>query len=176
MKNDLICLLRARYPAIFTEECSAPSCGDGWFALVTSLCERLQFATDNRRPPQVVARQVKEKLGTMRFYVTPGISQEQEGMIGMASVMSARDREVCGDPSAQMDPMPLSTRCAAHRWLGAGGLSLPSYMRLGKTAAGVQGPSCEIRIPHVFLETPVCLHPSAVPHFRFFAPPPCGLP
>jgi hypothetical protein len=114
MNKDLIFLLRSRYPPIFTHEASSPSCGDGWFTLIDALCECLQFSTVHQQLPQAVATQVKEKLGRLRIYAGPGLSPEQRGMISMASTMSARIWEVCGDPAVQAEPPPLSSRCARH--------------------------------------------------------------
>jgi len=38
-------------------------CDDGWFNLLSVLCERLQYLTDRDGSPQLVASQVKEKWG-----------------------------------------------------------------------------------------------------------------
>lgn len=42
-------------------------CDDGWFDIIDVLCERIQFLIDHNDRPQVVAQQVKEKFGTLRF-------------------------------------------------------------------------------------------------------------
>ena len=64
MRKDLDNLLCQRYPLIFAdrsrsikESCMGWgfSCGDGWFDLIDSLCERLQFWTDHNHAPQIVA-------------------------------------------------------------------------------------------------------------------------
>jgi hypothetical protein len=65
------------------------ACGDGWFDLIDTLCERLQFWTDRNKAPQVVAHQVKEKFGTLCFYPREA-NETQRGMIHMAEAMSAR--------------------------------------------------------------------------------------
>ena len=47
---------------------------------------------------QVVAAQVKEKLGTLRFYVDGG-DTTTEAMIELAEAMSGRVCELCGSPA-----------------------------------------------------------------------------
>ncbi len=44
------------------------SIGDGWIPLIDTLMEFLQFHTDKNGYPQVIATQIKEKFGTLRFY------------------------------------------------------------------------------------------------------------
>lgn len=78
------------------------SCKDGWFDLIDTLCGQLQFWTDNNGAPQVVAKQVKEKFGTLRFYYSGG-NEVTFGMVVMAQSMSARICEVCGAPGALED-------------------------------------------------------------------------
>jgi hypothetical protein len=107
MRKELDDLLCQRYPAIFSQrnasfEISGMGkgfeCGDGWFDLIDALCECLQFWTDhNDREPQVEARQVKEKFGTLRFHCS-GANERQRGMIDMAVSMSGRICEECGAP------------------------------------------------------------------------------
>lgn len=97
--DDLLCL---QYPLIFAQRSMKDSgmsqgftCGDGWFALIDALCECLQFDIDHNGGPQVVAVQVKEKLGSLRFYARPA-SERQRGMIDLAVAMSTRLCDVCG--------------------------------------------------------------------------------
>jgi hypothetical protein len=70
--------------------------------------EHWQFKYDSFEPPkenpyrQVVAHQVKEKFGTLRFYYGGGGSNESErgyvrGLIQMAESISGRTCEVCGN-------------------------------------------------------------------------------
>ena len=69
--------LMAKYPKIFRQkdltiqQSCMPwgiCCGEGWLPLLDKLCHHLQFNTDVNGFPQVEATQVKEKLGTLRFY------------------------------------------------------------------------------------------------------------
>ena len=128
MKQELDDLLSQRYPLTFAERNLSMqescmyrgfSCDDGWFALIDALCERLQFWSDNNRAPQVVAVQVKEKFGGLRFY-RRGADTEQRGMIIMAQAMLLRICEQCGKPGElKIHKHCVMTRCAAHMPPGA---------------------------------------------------------
>lgn len=64
---------------------------DCWFDLLDALCTSLQWAT-GQGDPQVVAVQVKEKFGELRFYIDEKSSARQEGMIVLAESLS---RQLC---------------------------------------------------------------------------------
>lgn len=113
MKTELQTTLHQRYPLIFAGR-PGIACGDGWFDLIDTLCERLQDWTDHNGAPQIVAHQVKEKFGELRFYPPRDASQEQRGMIWMAESMSSRICEQCGRPGALMVAGAVMTRCPDH--------------------------------------------------------------
>ncbi len=129
MTPDLDRLLCMRYPTLFQRR-NWPmdkSCmywgfpGNGWFDLIDTLAERLQFWTDRHGAPQAVAEQVKEKLGALEVYVDAAnrdgrITGEQKGMIRMASALSENICEVCGHPGGLLDDDETwyRVRCAAH--------------------------------------------------------------
>ena len=113
LQNDLV----KAYPKIFKNVDFGIECNDGWYDLLDTLCHTMQRHCDvaNTRyiietdkyqfvvegdPEyvQVVAAQVKEKLGTLRFYVDGGDATTQ-GMIQMAEAMSSRICELCGNPA-----------------------------------------------------------------------------
>lgn len=95
--------------------CFGFTCGDGWFDLINTLCERLQFWTENNDAHQVVAFQVKEKYGALRFYVKGEITREQQGIIDMAQRLSERLCDQCGCPGQRMTCGPrVITRCNKH--------------------------------------------------------------
>lgn len=106
--DDLLC---ERYPLIFAER-HLPmqescmywgfSCGDGWLTLIDTLCAQLQSHTDLNGAPQVVATQVKEKFGELRFYVQAA-DDYQRGMIAFATAMSAQLCEECGHPGQRLN-------------------------------------------------------------------------
>jgi len=77
MNEKLDKKLCKKYPKIFrdrtadkrdTAMCWGFCCGDGWYDLIDTLCHSLQWDTDKNRYPQVIADQVKEKFGELRFY------------------------------------------------------------------------------------------------------------
>ena len=109
MKKELDELLCSKYPKLFVERdlpmsqtcmCWGFSCGDGWFNIIDRLCANIQGHIDwkNRTEevvPQVVVKQVKEKFGTLRFYISGG-DEYIHGLVAMAESMSAVTCESCG--------------------------------------------------------------------------------
>ena len=126
MKLELQKELATKYPKIFKNiggdpmvTCMADGiqCNDGWYDLLDTLCHTMQRWCDAQNTRyivktdkyefilendpeyvQVVAAQVKEKLGELRFYVDGGDATTQ-GMIQMAETMSGRICELCGSPA-----------------------------------------------------------------------------
>lgn len=125
MHPELDKALCERYPLIFAQRhapmtatamCWGFACEDGWYSLVDALCEELQRATSNGDGSQVVAKQVKQKYGGLRFYVD-GASEDQIALINFAEVLSLRMCEVCG-ALGTLDERPnvwMTTRCFEHR-------------------------------------------------------------
>lgn len=106
MKAELEKKLSDKYPKIFADKSKTPqeslmcfgcSCGDGWYELIEALCHALQEMTDEdqEKNPQVVAFQIKEKFGTLRFYCN-AVSDHQHGIINFVQSMSGKICEVCG--------------------------------------------------------------------------------
>lgn len=107
------------YPKIFSEMYGPVdktcmhwgiTCGDGWFNLLNALCYKIQSRIDKRADdlkngyvihgdfdliPQVVAKQIKEKFGTLRFYYHGG-DETIDNYVEMAAAMSAFICEECG--------------------------------------------------------------------------------
>lgn len=96
--------------------------GDGWFNIIDCLSATI---TDiMRRHParkhltrnefsdqvQVKAAQVKEKFGSLRFYVDNGNS-EVSAAISMAEAMSSRTCEKCGSPGTGRGGGWIKTLC-----------------------------------------------------------------
>ena len=107
--DDYLC---KKYPKIFSERnksmketcmCWGFECDEGWFTLIDNLCQAIQFRIDNPgynqdgeiEIQQVVALQVKEKYGTLRFYFAGG-NDEIRGMVSIAEYLSGSICEVCG--------------------------------------------------------------------------------
>ena len=128
LQNDLV----KAYPKIFKNVDFGIECNDGWYDLLDTLCytmqrhcdvantryiietDKYQFVVEgDPEYVQVVAAQVKEKLGTLRFYVDGG-DATTEGMIQMAEQMSTRICELCGSPAkTSRDSGWLHTTCDA---------------------------------------------------------------
>lgn len=92
-------------------------CGDGWFNLLLKASLALEIHI-NRLPAEqqqsFYATQVKEKYGTLRFYM----SSEDETMskiIATAESESATTCEVCGKPGELFGTLWLSTVCDEHQ-------------------------------------------------------------
>ena len=73
MDNELQMKLVEKYPTVFKDyggdmrqTCMAwgIACGNGWYDILDDLCNYLEFHG-------VVAAQVKEKFGGLRFYINP---------------------------------------------------------------------------------------------------------
>ena len=91
------------YPKIFSDARADPKscmsygfeCQDGWLTLIDSLCAKIQKHCDETGCEQVVARQVKEKFGGLRFYHSGGDDSVMR-MIDEAEQESFRVCEMCG--------------------------------------------------------------------------------
>ena len=78
-----------------------------------------EFVEREERPvpellDQVVAVQVKEKFGTLRFYYNGG-DDYIDGLVSMAESMSAVTCEVCGNPGSSTTGGWIRTLCEEHK-------------------------------------------------------------
>jgi hypothetical protein len=69
--------------------------GDGWFQLVKGLMRCIYNYCENNNKPVPKILQVKEKYGTLRFYIDGG-DETIRGMIWFAESFSAHTCEKCG--------------------------------------------------------------------------------
>jgi len=85
MKKQLQEKLFNKYPKIFRQKdlpmtqtamCWGFECNDGWHDLIDILCSLLSWDIEHNKYPEIEASQVKEKLGTLRFYAS-GIYKEE---------------------------------------------------------------------------------------------------
>ena len=91
--------------------CWGFECGDGWYDLLNMLCINIQTHCEyNPDIPQVVAMQVKEKYGTLRFYAHGG-DEYISGVISMAELMSGSICESCGNKGTKRYGDWVRTRC-----------------------------------------------------------------
>ena len=96
--------LLERYSKIFRQSkldatqtcmCWGFDCGDGWFTILNCLCGTLQSYIDRHAVTQIEAIQVKEKFGTLRFYVQGG-DEITDSIIEYAEILSSQTCEHCG--------------------------------------------------------------------------------
>jgi len=100
--DDLLC---ERYPALYADRhgdkqltaiCWGFELGDGWFTIVDALSEVLTVQARAAGVPCWVARQVKQKAGSLRFHVE--VPAAGCHAIALAEEMSRRICEVSGRP------------------------------------------------------------------------------
>ena len=142
MREELDKQLCEKYPKIFanrhspmTETCMCWGfeCGDGWYNIIDKLCGNIQSHIDWKNSQrelllkdnpykvkipdevrQVVASQVKEKFGTLRFYYEGG-DDYIRGLVSMAESMSGVICEECGKPGETGGKGWIHTACEEHR-------------------------------------------------------------
>jgi hypothetical protein len=130
MRKELDEQLCKKYPLIFknrhgdmkeTLMCWGFECGDGWYQVLDSLCANIQHHIDwqnknHEKHPvveQVVAVQVKEKFGGLRFYYDGG-DEKIQGMVRMAESWAANTCETCGAPGKMRNGGWVRTLCDTH--------------------------------------------------------------
>jgi hypothetical protein len=141
--NDLQEKLAKRWPDLFQKSCDFEcSIGDGWYDIIDVLCgfishrvesakRRLNYALEHPEAkfnePIVdlekevadaieelpAIQQVKEKFGTLRFYVSSS-TLEVSNYIEFAEAMSSRTCEVCGNPGFSRTGRWIKVLCNKH--------------------------------------------------------------
>lgn len=116
MNEELQKKLIEKYPTIFKEWGGDPrqtcmawgiAVGDGWYNIIDKLCAKLE-------PQGVVAGQVKEKFGGLRFYINPvdnGDWNMIHKAINEAEAESFRTCETCGKPGERRGGSWVRTLC-----------------------------------------------------------------
>ena len=127
MRKELDEELCRKYPQIFcnrhapmtqTSMCWGFDCGDGWYNIIDAVCVMIQNHERNNKfnnvvMPPVIATQVKEKYGTLRFYYTGG-DDYINGVVAMAEYMSGVTCETCGAPGEIREIGWMRTLCDVH--------------------------------------------------------------
>lgn len=131
MREELDKALCEKYPKIFRDRNADMSVtcmcwgfpGDGWYNIIDWLCGAIQNRCDNVKHyvgdklvpvcEQVVAVQVKEKFGTLRFYFDGG-DEAIHGMVELAEYMSSVTCEECGKPGKLRGGGWVRTLCDKH--------------------------------------------------------------
>jgi len=117
-------LYRDRYKSIY-ETCMAWgfTCGGGWFEPIYKLSKKLENLNKKSESPDkpvVIADQVKEKFGGLRFYVSFGENTSEETIkqidqwICEAETECDNICEVCGESPVQRTSGYIQTLCEKH--------------------------------------------------------------
>jgi len=80
-------LLKASFPTVFPENFYF-ECGDGWIDLFSEIARFISNKTS-----ECYASQVKEKFGTLRFYIDCKNGIREEDYVEIASFISAIERQ-----------------------------------------------------------------------------------
>lgn len=114
-----------KHPALFEKKDSTETVrypihwgfehGDGWLPILEDLCDNIQHHVKQQQKnhpdylqPHIF--QVKEKFGTLRFYLDHG-DDYIYGLIAMAEAESARTCEICGLPGTMKYGGWIRVRC-----------------------------------------------------------------
>lgn len=106
------------FPNLYAE-CWGFECGDGWYDLLWELSSGLEFLIrrykkEDRDPDWLPrASQVKEKFGTLRFYMTCE-TKKMSKLIDDAETKSASICEKCGAKGQLTGKSWLKTLCEEH--------------------------------------------------------------
>lgn len=106
MDKELDDELVRKYPKIFADRHKPPQatamcwgfeCGNGWYHIIDDMCDKIQKHIDSLGDPnkQVVATQVKEKFGGLRFYYRGG-DDVTDKIVEDAESLSYLTCEDCG--------------------------------------------------------------------------------
>lgn len=129
MKKELDEALCRDFPKLFKDRyadmqttcmCWGFSCSDGWEPLIRECAAKLEAINDKIENPDhhIVASQVKEKYGTLRFYTGSYPTEygtEIEEAINTAEAKSEVTCEVCGNPGKTVGGGWLRTVCDDHK-------------------------------------------------------------
>lgn len=133
MNDALAQDLYLKYPKILKSESGIGiyfEVGDGWYDIIDILCSQIQHHIDwkngegqytkhkdsrkeGESVPQLVAEQVKEKFGGLRFYAFGG-DEKTAGMIELAETLTSRVCEVCGSIGKKTRGGWIRTLCRRH--------------------------------------------------------------
>ncbi|MBX9952502.1 MAG: hypothetical protein K2Y39_25235 [Candidatus Obscuribacterales bacterium] len=120
MRQELDDALVRDFPNLYADRkstkvpfCWGFECGDGWEPLIRKLSEEIEaiiVAMPQKERKKFRVKQVKEKFGTLRFYM--GVAHDGiSAVIDRAELQSAVTCEVCGKPGTNRS---LSVLCDEH--------------------------------------------------------------
>lgn len=126
MNQELDSILCHRYSEIFRERHGNPTetamcwgflCGDGWFEIIDDLCAEITRQVNAGMMPPVIATQVKEKYGHLRFYIRDHFNRDANPkahrLIELAQQLAERTCQQCGRPVKLSDGQRSAAICPA---------------------------------------------------------------
>ena len=125
MRRELDTALVKDFPNLYRDRdgdvketlmCFGFECGDGWELLIRKLSSQLEaliLKIPESKRALYRAVQVKEKFGTLRFYMTYE-TDEMSDLIRIAEDESTVTCEICGAPGELRGPGWLYTACEKH--------------------------------------------------------------
>ncbi len=167
MKKELELYLYKKYNNIFRDASGNSllrgiECDDGWFVIINTLCDKIVNLVESHNAnidfeiektgsssdvrmsfPSVV--QVKEKFGSLRFYVDGGTETIYE-LIGLAENMSGYICEKCGNSGSLQGNGWLKTLCDSHAKELGYEVDVTTVKTSGRIALLVDGGYCEAEI------------------------------
>lgn len=107
-------ILRQECPRLYKEYIRF-ECGDGWFDILRTLSVKIENLLERDEgkydsPVEMFAIQVKEKYGTLRFYMSCGTDEIDE-LIKETEALSTQTCEVCGMPAKMRGVRWFEVRC-----------------------------------------------------------------
>lgn len=108
MNNNKIIQLREEFPALFNDVYIGIN--DGWFDLLYELARDIQYICEDKdiEVPDVI--QIKEKFGTLRFYIN-SMDEDINKVISIAERKSSKICENCGKKGEQRTGGWIKTLC-----------------------------------------------------------------
>ena len=86
------------------------ACGPGWSDLLLDLCIKIEAILDRNPDNEMFSVQVKEKYGTLRFYMSIE-TDEISDLIEEAEALSSQTCERCGSPGELRGSKWMEVRC-----------------------------------------------------------------
>ena len=105
----------AEHPNLY-KKCKRWECEDGWNNLIADLSDKLEALIEELDPefkPEIYATQIKEKYGTLRFYMSTS-TDDMDELIHLAEEKSAKICEVCGGAGITRKGVWIQTLCDDH--------------------------------------------------------------
>lgn len=102
MNRELESTLVATYPTIYRKLTprfaggSRFECDDGWYRIIDELSRKLE---DEAHMSALLALEVREKLGSLRFLLRGDVTNEVDSWLAAATRLSQHTCERCGQPA-----------------------------------------------------------------------------